>query len=251
MNSSHDDLTAPDKRTGEPARRRSIWRALVAVLVAFSLVAVGVVVSIAVLSGPQVRADDPLPPAQVGPTPTASTSADPALTPSVADNTVTIPLAEGGHLELSVHNAYIYDESAAGFDPARYEKALGGYLPGHFGFPQPYLIVEGTLTNRSGSELHSSSPEEYQARYFQAFSRDAAGKVSRQSAKVSGNPLTRSSYYQPSSLNPGVANQLVLAFPLEDKARPAELGIAPETGWTSQAAWLTISNLVTDGPTVD
>ncbi|QOR47783.1 hypothetical protein INS90_00250 [Trueperella pecoris] len=256
MNEPREPLPRPElpdelaRAQSVKRRKGSVFRAIVAIVVAFAMVAGGVLVTLAVLTGGPVRADAPLDPA----TPTASLpqalpQVDPALAPSLEGTTFTIPFEGGepGDLELAVRNVYIYDPSAE-FDAGRYSRAMGGYSPVIGGASARHAVVEGMLTNHSDHDVMPEVSAGYLLSHFQGFLRDAAGNVSREVAKVGGDPLTAFSYLSPKPLRSGVPNQFVLVFPLGNDAVPAQLGIAPGVAWSDQAVWLDVSGLAGSGP---
>ncbi len=238
-------------------------RALVAALIAIAMILAGVIVSVAVLRGPQVKADAPLDPA----TPATSQSGEEtpgesglglgsggatapgehAAVPGLEGTTFTIPLelaqfedsadsgGGGGDAGDATGGAVVIDVTGVGrLDPWQ-DDGVYGYYPW---LTDGYLhtVIEGTVTNVSDGRVDLGDE-------LQAFVRTSTGNHVRAEIVI----VDQDPYGYP-RVKAGEDALVAFVFPTADSEDPEALGIAVGRNWYDAAAWLELDGVATVDP---
>jgi len=223
----------PDELAGGLEVKKRGWnlaRAVVAVLIALAMVLAGVVVGVAVLSGPQVRADAPLDPATpAGRTPGGGQTAsplpgEPIGVPDLDGTTFTIPVQD------SEGESILFEVSAYGRFDSRKGETIHGYYP-WLTDGVLHTVVEGTATHDAADSLILSDE-------FQEFIRTTSGEYVRaETTIVNEDP------YGYVRIEPGEVAVVAILFPTKDDEEPEAVGIALGTNWYDSATWLELDGL--------
>lgn len=225
----HASVRPPNGLAGaKPVKKRG-WspaRAFIAVLIALAMVLAGVIVSVAVLRGPEVRADAPLDPATpaVHGGESGQGEADPVEAPDLKGQSFTIPVpdSEGETLTLDVDGAWRYDSSD------------GNSIHGHYPWLNDdvaHTVIETTVTNNGNTAVFLQGT-------FQAFVRTDTGDYVRAEAVF----LTTDSYAF-AEVDPGETVDVTLVVPTLKEQNAEAFGISIGSNWHDSATWLDLNVL--------
>ena len=220
----------PEELAGGSEVNKSGWkpvRALIAVLIAFAMVAAGVIVSVAVLRGPEVKADAPLDPATPagqggGATPSPGPT-EPVEAPELDGATFIIPATNAkGELLLEVTGVGRYDPNTG--------DGVYGYYPWGTGDLE-HTVIEATLTNNADDDVRITEE-------FQSFVQTSDDMYFR-----SENLSDRDDPYMYLRPEPGESVEVVIVFPTLAGAEPEFLGVVVGSNWYDSATWLDLDGI--------